>query len=58
VGGAHAGFELVNCGVVTLERQQPRGQHLRLVLGLQPEQVEQRDLGEIPGAHATLRFTL
>ena len=57
VGRAHAGLELIGRDRIALEREQAGGQHLRLRLGLQPEQVEHRELAEIVGAHARLRFS-
>ena len=47
VGGAHAGLELVGRRRVALERQQTRGQRLRLGFGLRPKELEQRDVAEI-----------
>ena len=58
VGRAHARFELIGRGRIALERQQAGGQHLRLGLGLEAEQVEHRELAQVVGAHARLRFSV
>ena len=55
VGRAHAGFQLIGLGRVTLQRQQTGIEHLGLGFGLQTEQLQQRGVAHLLGGHVRLR---
>ena len=56
VGSAHARLELFGGHRIALQRQQACSQHLDLTLRFQTEKLQHRQLAQVFGFHATLRF--
>ena len=57
MGRAHARLELIGRGGVPLERQQARGEHLRLRFRFNAEQIEQGKLTDIHAAQPRPRLS-